>query len=257
VDKIHDTVILISTAGVEELYDFTRVWSMIVPSSTASPAARIGDEPLLRAKSDSLLARLRHEILRGGVGPGLPLRQDEIAARHGVSKIPVREALLQLVAEGLVTAHPNRGFTVSQLSPQEAEEILEIRAVLECQAVRIAMPHLTNAEITQAARILDQAEETDALDRWSDLNWEFHTTLYTPARRKRLLDLIRQVSYPTDRYIRVLIANANYRGRAEREHRAILSACDMRNADAAAALLDQHIRETGVLLAAFLNEQAG
>jgi DNA-binding GntR family transcriptional regulator len=228
---------------------------MFVPHKSASPAARIGAEPVSEARPQSLLARLRHEILRGGLEPGLPLRQDEIAARHGVSKIPVREALLQLAAEGLVTAQPNRGFTVSQLRASEAEEILEIRAVLECQAVRIAMPNLTDEDLAAAARILDQAEGTDALDRWSDLNWEFHATLYGPAKRKRLLDLIRQVSYPTDRYIRVLISNANYRGRAEREHRAILSACAMRNADATAALLDQHIRQTGVLLAAFLNAQ--
>jgi DNA-binding GntR family transcriptional regulator len=230
---------------------------MIVSRKSASPAARIGDEPVSRAKPESLVSRLRHEILRGGLEPGLPLRQDEIAARHGVSKIPVREALLQLVAEGLVALQPNRGFTVSQLQPQEAEEILEIRAVLECQAVRIAMPNMTEADVARAARILDQSEKTDALDRWSDLNWEFHAALYAPAKRKRLLGLIRQVSNPTDRYIRVLISNANYRGRAEREHRAILSACEVRNADAAAALLDQHIRQTGVLLAAFLNAQHG
>ncbi len=221
----------------------------------ASAAAIVGDAPVSRAKPDSLVARLRYEILRGSMTPGLPLRQDEIAARHGVSKIPVREALLQLVAEGLVTAQPNRGFIVSQLSPQEASEILELRAVLECEAVRIAMVNMTAADVAEAARILDQAEATEALYRWSDLNWEFHAALYGPAKRKRLLDLIRQVSYPTDRYIRVLIANANYRGRAEREHRAILSACEMRNADAAAALLNQHIRETGVLLAAFLHER--
>jgi DNA-binding GntR family transcriptional regulator len=230
---------------------------MIVSPKSATPAATISEAPVSRARPETLLERLRHEILRGGMAPGLPLRQDEIAARHGVSKIPVREALLQLVAEGLVTAQPNRGFIVSQLSPQEAEEILELRAVLECEAVRVAMRNMTDDDIAGAARILDQAEATDALDRWSDLNWEFHAALYGPAKRKRLLDMIRQVSYPTDRYIRVLIANANYRGRAEREHRAILSACEMRNADAAAALLNQHIRETGVLLAAFLNGQQG
>lgn len=224
--------------------------------SPASPAARIGNEPVSRARHETLLSRLRHEILRGGLEPGLPLRQDEIAARHGVSKIPVREALLQLAAEGLVTLQPNRGFTVSQLRSEEAEEILGIRAVLECEALRLAMPLMSDADIAQAGRILDQAEATEALDRWSDLNWEFHAALYGPAKRKRLIDLIRQISYPTDRYIRVLISNANYRGRAEREHRAILSACDMRNAEAATALLDQHIRETGVLLAAFLNEQS-
>lgn len=221
----------------------------------ASPAAIIGDEPASRAKPDSLLARLRHEILRGGLEPGLPLRQDEIAARYGVSKIPVREALLQLIAEGLVASQPNRGFTVSGLQPQEAEEILEIRAILECQAIRLAMPSMTDADVALARGLLDRSETTGELDHWSDLNWEFHTTLYAPAKRKRLLELIRQVSNPTDRYIRFLISNANYRGRAEREHRAILSACDVRNADAAAALLDQHIRETGVLLTVFLNEQ--
>ena len=222
---------------------------------SASPAAISASAPKLRAKPESLVDRLRHDILGGGLEPGLPLRQDEIAARCGVSKIPVREALLQLVAEGLVVLQPNRGFTVAGLQPQEAEEILEIRAVLECQAMRDAMPKMTDADVGRAAVILDQAEATDALDRWSDLNWEFHATLYAPAKRKRLLDLIRQVSNPTDRYIRVLISNANYRGRAEREHRAILSACDVRNAEAAAALLDQHIRQTGVLLAAFLKEQ--
>ena len=219
----------------------------------ASPAAIDASPPKLRAKD--LVARLRHDILHGGLEPGLPLRQDEIAARCGVSKIPVREALLQLVAEGLVNFQPNRGFTVAGLQPEEAEEILEIRAVLECQAIRDAMPKMADEDAARASRILDQAEATPELDRWSDLNWEFHASLYAPAKRKRLLDLIRQVSNPTDRYIRVLIANANYRGRAEREHRAILSACEMRNAEAAAALLDQHIRQTGVLLAAFLNEQ--
>jgi DNA-binding GntR family transcriptional regulator len=228
---------------------------MTVSRPSASPAAISASAPKLRAKPESLVDRLRHDILRGGLEPGLPLRQDEIAARCGVSKIPVREALLQLVAEGLVVLQPNRGFTVAGLQPQEAEEILEIRAVLECQAMRDAMPKMTDADVGRAAVILDQAEATDALDRWSDLNWEFHATLYAPAKRKRLLDLIRQVSNPTDRYIRVLISNANYRGRAEREHRAILSACDVRNAEAAVALLDQHIRQTGVLLAAFLKEQ--
>ena len=68
--------------------------------------------------------------------PGLPLRQDEIATRYGVSKISVREALLQLVAEGLVASQPDRGFTVSGLQPQEAEKILEICAILECQAIQ-------------------------------------------------------------------------------------------------------------------------
>jgi DNA-binding GntR family transcriptional regulator len=224
--------------------------------SSSDPVAATERPPKTRARPANLLGGLRHEILRGVWKPGAPLRQDEIAARYGVSKIPVREALLHLVAEGLATLQPNRGFTVSSLRPDEAHEILEIRAILECQAIRLAMAHITDADVAAARQLLDEAERTDALDRWSELNWQFHATLYAPARRKRLFAMIRQVSNPTDPYIRVLISNANYRGRAEREHRAILNAVDMRNAEAAAALLDQHIRQTGVLLAQFLSEQA-
>jgi DNA-binding GntR family transcriptional regulator len=220
--------------------------------SSKPTAAKSSVEPLAQASPEPLLSRLRAEILHGDLEPGVPLRQDEIAARYGVSKIPVREALLQLLSEGLVSSQTNRGFMVSSLQPEEAEEILEIRAILECQAIRVAMPHMTETDVSRARRIIERAETTEALNTWSDLNWEFHETLYAPARRGRLLRLIRQISNPTDRYIRVLVSNANYRGRAEREHRAILAACEVGNADAAASLLDQHIRETGVLLAAFL-----
>jgi len=221
----------------------------VSPKPTASKSSA---EPLSQVSSEPLLSRLRHEILHGDLEPGVPLRQDEIALRYGVSKIPVREALLQLVSEGLVSSQTNRGFMVSSLLPEEAEEILEIRAILECQAIRIAMPQMAEADIARARRVLDRAETTEALNSWSDLNWEFHEALYAPAQRGRLLRLIRQISNPTDRYIRVLVSNSNYRGRAEREHRAILAACEVGNAEAAASLLDQHIRQTSVLLAAFL-----
>jgi DNA-binding GntR family transcriptional regulator len=183
------------------------------------------------------------------------LRQDELAAGFGVSKIPVREALLQLVAEGLVVLQPNRGFAVAYLAADEASEILEIRAILECEALRLAMPATTPADIKRAAKILDEAESTTSLDRWSDLNWAFHQALYAATKRPRLFALLRQISNPTDAYIRVLISNSNYRGQAEREHRAILAACEVGNTEAAALLLDQHIRQTGTLLAAFLRDQ--
>lgn len=209
-----------------------------------------------RARPADVVDAIRKEILDGAFAPGAPLRQDELAAAHNVSKIPVREALLHLVAEGLVNLQPNRGFTVASLAAGEAEELLDMRAVLECHIMRLAMPHMTDGDIAAATRILDEAEAVQELGRWSELNFAFHATLSAPAERHRLSALIRQVANPTDAYIRVLLANANYRGRAEQEHRAILSACAVRNADAAVALLDQHIRQTGVLLAAFCAARA-
>ncbi|MGD9868383.1 MAG: GntR family transcriptional regulator, partial [Hyphomicrobiales bacterium] len=208
--------------------------------------------PARKSRPGDALSDLRAAILDGSLGPGTPLRQDKLAATFGVSKIPVREALLRLVAEGLVAVEANRGFTVARLEAGEAEEVLDIRAVLECRAVSIAVPQMTDGAIAEATRILDEAEATDSIDRWGELNWAFHATLYEPAGRPKLAQLIRQTSNQTERYIRVLISNSSYRSVAEREHRTILAACSLRNAAAAAALLDQHIRQTGVLIADFL-----
>lgn len=212
--------------------------------------------PPKRSRPTDVLAGLRDAILEGTLGPGTPLRQDKLAASLGVSKIPVREALLQLVVEGLVSVEANRGFAVTRLESGEAEEILDVRAVLECRAVLLAVPQMSEATIAQATDILNEAEQTTSIDRWGELNWAFHALLYGSANRPKLIQLIRQVSNQTERYIRVLISNSSYRSVAEREHRTILAACALRNGDAASALLGQHIRQTGDLIARFLEEQA-
>ncbi|MGD9668918.1 MAG: GntR family transcriptional regulator [Hyphomicrobiaceae bacterium] len=212
--------------------------------------------PAKRTRPADVLADLRAAILGGSLSPGTPLRQDKLAASLGVSKIPVREALLRLVAEGLVSVETNRGFAVARLEPGEAKEILDIRAVLECRAIFLAVPVMSEATIAEAAEILTEAERTSSIDRWGELNWAFHALLYEPADRPRLANFIRQISNQTECYIRVLISNSNYRSVAEREHRTILAACTLRNGEAASALLGQHIRQTGDLIARFLDEQA-
>lgn len=212
-------------------------------------AARISKAPKKQARQAVILDAIRKDILDGLILPGAPLRQDDLASAHNVSKIPVREALLHLVAEGLVHLEPNRGFTVAALGAQDAEELLDMRAVLECHMLRLAIPHMSDEDIAIATRIVAEAEAAEELGRWSELNFAFHAAISAPAKRHRLAALIRQVSNPTDAYVRVLLTNANYRDQAEREHRAILSACAVRNVQAATALLDQHIRQTGVLLA--------
>lgn len=212
--------------------------------------------PPKRSRPADVLADLRAAILSGNLAPGAPLRQDRLAASLGISKIPVREALLRLVAEGLVSVEANRGFTVAQLEAGEAEEVLDIRAVLECRAILLAVPLMCDAAITEASAILDEAESTSSIDRWGELNWAFHAALYRSADRPKLAQLIRQTSNQTERYIRVLISNSDYRSIAEREHRTILAACALRNGEAASALLGQHIRQTGDLIARFLEDQA-
>lgn len=208
-----------------------------------------------KATPDEIAEAVRAEILRGTWEPGHPLRQDELAAHFGVSRVPVREALRSLCAEGLAVWQPQRGFTVSRLKPDEARELLEIRTTLELQALRWAFPNIDRKVIETARAILGRAEACDGIDEWSDLNVAFHQTLLAPCARPLLLDMIRQLNNRVDRYIRVLILRADYRDQAEAEHRAILAAAEAGSVDAACMLLSQHIEGTSRWLDDYLARQ--
>lgn len=216
----------------------------------------MGRSTLSRRTPEQIADQIRREILRGEVEPGAAMRQDELAARLSVSRVPVREALRSLVAEGLITWESHRGFRVARLAPEEAREILEIRAVLEVQALEWALPAIDAATVRAATQALEKAKATRSIDHWSELNGVFHTTILAPCGRPQLMAMIRSLNNRTDRYIRLLIARADYRHRAEREHRAILAAIEVGNRVAAASLLKQHIEDTAAWLERYLAEQA-
>lgn len=207
-----------------------------------------------RVASPEVIADVvRTLILRGHIAGGQPLRQDAIAKWFGVSHIPVREALRQLTAEGLVELHSKRGAIVATLQPDEAEEILEIRLTLEIKAVSLAMPHWTDNTFEQLELQLTEAEGCDSIDRWSDLNRSFHDGLYLACARPRLLNLIASLNANVDRYIRLLVSRSDYRLQAQREHRAILASARIRNMASLSALVEHHALETAVQLRHFLS----
>src|SRR6202050_1927606 len=105
---------------------------------TASDSA-IPRQSLTSAVAD----KLREQIIRGEIPEGAQLRQDVIATQYHVSRIPVREALRQLDAEGLITIVPNRGAIVPELSPEDVEELFSIRALLEPEVLKLSIPRLT------------------------------------------------------------------------------------------------------------------
>lgn len=201
---------------------------------------------------DEIAAAIREEILRGDLEPGASARQDEIAARFSVSRVPVREALRSLVAEGLMTCEPQKGFRVARLAPEEAREILQIRSLLEVQALQWAFEHISQDSIETAERALTRSEWTQSIDEWSEMNSRFHAAILSPCGKPQLLALIRQLNNRVDRYIRLLVALADYRSRAEREHRAILATIGVGNLEAATSLLKQHIEDTAKRVDDFL-----
>lgn len=206
-------------------------------------------EPLLdriprvrkQATHELVAAVLREAITTGHLRANAPLPQDEIAAQLQVSHIPVREALRQLQSEGLVTYQPNRGATVSALTPEEIAEIYEIRVIMETAAVRRAAPRLTAAELDEAARILDRAEQATDGAVWGSLDVEFHQQIYALDDRPRMDELINGLLRRVDRYWTLYGLMLTHRATFDREHRGILDALVRRDADLAAARLEAHL----------------
>lgn len=208
-----------------------------------------------RSTPDLIADALREAILQGIFQEGQSLRQDEIATQFGVSRIPVREALKQLEAEGLVTLHLNRGAMVSVLTATEAQEICEIRSALEVKAIQIAIPKLGKTDIEKAAVILEATDQATDAGMLAKLNWEFHATLYAAAERPRLLMMIQNLHVNCDRYVRVQMTQMDYHERSQKEHYQLLDACRQRDPKAAVRLLKRHIDSAGEQLVVYLQQK--
>ena len=211
--------------------------------------------PTLVIANESIADSLRADILRGKLKSGQALKQDEIAAQFGISKIPVREALIQLKAEGLVNFYPNRGAFVSELSAVEADEIYVMRIALETAVLARAIPNLTVAQLKHAEEILDAIDREENIAKWGELNWEFHATLYSPAALPRLMDTIKTLHTNIARYLVLYLAGMAYQKKSQKEHRAILAACRHGDTEKALAVLVVHLQGASEHLVAYLNKQ--
>jgi DNA-binding GntR family transcriptional regulator len=201
---------------------------------------------------------LRERILRGMYSDDTPLRQDALAAELGVSRIPVREALRQLEAEGLVVFNPHRGAVVSSLSVDEIEELFELRAQIESDLVRRAVARTRADQISRAREILkayEAAFRAGEVSEWGKLNWEFHSTLYAPADRPFTMAIIQRLHQQSDRYMRMQLVLTHGESRAIDEHRAILAAVAAHDVKLAASLMRQHILGAGRKLVRFVSAE--
>lgn len=184
---------------------------------------------------------LRRRIMAGLLPEGQQLRQEALAADLGVSRIPVREALRQLEAEGFVAIQSHRGAVVSKLSLDEIAELFELRIRLESWLLELAIPQMSEGDLQQAGQALETMLSNRKIENWGQLNWDFHVALYTPAGRPATLRILRRINENMDRYIRLQISLTSGQLKAHREHKQILELCRARNVPHAVAVLEQHI----------------
>jgi DNA-binding GntR family transcriptional regulator len=210
-----------------------------------------------RGSTSRMIANaLRAAIVDGSLAPGTPLRQDAIARHFSVSAIPVREALRQLESEGWAKAEINKGATVAPLSAQEAREIYEIRAALESLAIGLAIPAHTPASLRHVAALCKAASAESDPSLYVARNEAFHLSLYVPAGRPQLFEMIETLHVRGERYLRLKFGLPSYKRTSDREHAALLRAVRQRDIGTAQSLVSQHLLDTGELLYRLLSESS-
>jgi DNA-binding GntR family transcriptional regulator len=198
--------------------------------------------PVLTA--DAVTAQLRNMILTGRVAIGVQLKQEALARHFGVSRIPVREALKRLQAEGLVEHTPHAGSVVAAQSTFDLIQALDIRIGLETRALALAVPKMKPDDIKAARAVIGRYDASENPREWAELNIEFHQTLYRPCSRPKLLKMIEEIVRSVDIHLRAQQSSRVGRKSPQAEHRAILAACVARDVELATRLLQEHIEHT-------------
>ncbi len=196
-----------------------------------------------------VLSSVRTAILGGVLAPGARLRQEELAEVFGTSRIPVREALRALEYEGLVTSEPHRGFTVTSLDADEVQEVYDLRILLECEAVRIALPLLTDEDLEDLEQLFAAMQAAHAPDEQLAARERFYLRLYSVTGRPRLVGLIMRLRQEVARVLRWATIQ-----HSSSIHEHFFEAVRVGDADRAVAHLGSHYRRVAILIRRYIKE---
>jgi DNA-binding GntR family transcriptional regulator len=204
--------------------------------SVSSAAAQVADA-------------LRLAILGGEFTPGQAVPQEEIAARFGVSRIPVRDAMNLLQAEGLLRIVPSKGSFVANPSPEEILETYEIRVLLELEALRLAFRCHTAQTLARAERWLREFElETEPM-RLGETDREFHAALYAPAKKEKLFELINSLRTFSNRPYYLQMSTPSHLKQCQAAHVEIFENCQQGRLRPASDCLRRHLLSAGSVVA--------
>jgi DNA-binding GntR family transcriptional regulator len=212
--------------------------------------AKVGRQSL----TDQIVTELRRQIITGQLAEGAPLRQERLAAELGVSRVPLREAIRQLEAEGLVTSELHKGTVVSSLSLEEIEELFEIRVRLETWLFEAAIPRMGEADFALAEQVTEETMRHGSAENWGELNWRFHEALYRPSGNTIALRLLRTVHDNANRYVNLQIAVEKDVERELQDHQALIAFARLGDLKRGVDTLRAHIRRVSRNLVASLAE---
>jgi DNA-binding GntR family transcriptional regulator len=211
-----------------------------------------------RTKKDLMVEILRDAILSGEIQPGERLLQEELAERFKVSPTPVREAIQQLVAEGVLSHSPYKGVQVAEVNLDDVREVYLIRSVVERLATRVAVPNLRIVDVQRLHALQKEIEaQVEGTDRSQllRLNREFHMLIYESAGMPQLIQIIKTlwIKSPWD----TLFVVPNRAQKVVLEHNQILSAIDRGDHELAGQYMQEHIENGAAMLSDYLASRNG
>lgn len=199
---------------------------------------------MLQTASSAVTQLLRQSLDQGRWASGAPLRQEEIAAEFGVSRVPVREALFQLQAEGLVHMVPNKGMYVRTASAADLREWFRLRLLIESDLLAEAVPLHTPATLNRVETVQAALDKAQAVHDWIAGDREFHEALYAPAQRPESMAIVRRLRHLVDRFYFARMKPGTRAQGWHEEHHALIRAVRRRDAAAATKVLQAHLAHT-------------
>jgi DNA-binding GntR family transcriptional regulator len=199
---------------------------------------------------------LRNQILQGELVGGDRINPAVIGDQLGTSRMPVREALRQLDAEGLVTIRPNRGAIVTTLTAAEVCELFEIRAALEALAARCALPHLTEEKLFDLNLIRQRMDRARGQAKiWVERHNEFHDFIVNLSQRPRLNADIKRIRNAIQPHLLLYIDVYKSTEIPGYEHTFVLDAIRSKNAELLELCIHDHVMSAGNGVMTFLEQR--
>lgn len=207
---------------------------------------------------DVVFHTLREAILRGDLRPGERLMELQLAAKLGVSRTPIREAIRMLEQEGLAVTMPRRGAEVAKMTLKDMEDVLEIREALDELAVNIACSRITEEQLAKLAKekeLFESSIRTGDVKRIAEADVRFHDAIYEATGNPKLVTMLNNLREQVYRYRVEYIKNPKNYPVLIREHEAIYESLAAHDAKRAASAMHEHVMNQAVAVKAVIQEQ--
>jgi DNA-binding GntR family transcriptional regulator len=209
--------------------------------------------------AEQLRVQLADDIVTGRIAPGVRLDETELAERFGVSRTPVREALRELAASGLVESRPHRGVVVVQITPKRLAEMFEVMSELEAICARIAAKVMTPEERHQLERLHRDCAllvRSGNPQAYSDANLKFHNAIYNGSHNSFLAENTLAVRSRLAPFRRAQFRRLGRLAKSYEEHNAVVEAIVRGDGDGAAAAMRHHIGTVNVAFEDYLSNHS-